>query len=115
VIFPKRFNVAQRLVIAFAVESGWEILENSSFIIDRYRTATISLDYYGDSIFNSMGDILAMALGFLLAWRFPVRRVAVTAIALDLFLFWWIHDNLTVNIIMLIHPIEAIRNWQLLR
>jgi Protein of unknown function (DUF2585) len=95
------------------VEGGWEILENSNFIIDRYRTATISLDYYGDSIFNSMGDIAAMAFGFLMASRLPVRRAAIGAIALDLFLLWWIHDNLALNIIMLIHPIPAIRNWQL--
>ena len=114
-IFPKRLTVAQRLTIAVAVESGWEVLENSNFIIDRYRTATISLDYYGDSIFNSMGDILAMAFGFLLAWRLPVRWIAVGAVTLDLLLLLWIHDNLALNVIMLIRPIAVIRNWQLLR
>jgi hypothetical protein len=62
-----------------------------------------------------MGDILAMALGFILAYRLPVRVCVIGAIAVDLFLLWWIHDNLTINIIMLIHPIEAIKHWQLIR
>jgi len=114
-IFPKRITLLQRLVIAVAFESGWEILENSNFIIDRYRTATISLDYYGDSIFNSMGDILAMAFGFLVTSRMPIRWMAMGAVVLDLVLLWWIHDNLALNIIMLIHPVAALRNWQLLR
>jgi hypothetical protein len=77
--------------------------------------ATISLDYYGDSILNSMGDILAMTLGFELARRLPVRVCAIGAIVVDLILLWWIRDNLTINIIMLIHPIEAIKHWQQIR
>jgi len=104
-----------RLILAVVVESGWEVLENSSIIIDRYRAATISLDYYGDSIFNSMGDIIAMALGFAIAYRLPARATLIGAIFLDLILLWWIRDNLTVNIIMLIHPIEAIKHWQMVR
>ena len=113
-VFRNRLPAGMRLLLAVVIESGWEILENSSFIIDRYRAGTISLDYYGDSIFNSMGDILSMALGFEFARRLPPRITFAGALAVDLFLLWWIRDDLTVNIIMLIHPIEAIKHWQLL-
>lgn len=109
----KRLPVATRLVCAVAVECGWEILENSNFIIQRYRAETISLDYYGDSVFNSMGDILGMIVGFGIAWKLPPTLTAVGAVLLDLALMLIIRDSLAINIIMLIHPIEAIRRWQL--
>ena len=114
-VLPGRVPIGMRLVCAVALESGWEILENSNFIIDRYRAATISLDYYGDSVFNSIGDILCMTVGFALAWKLPSRITAIGAVALDTLLLFIIRDSLLVNIIMLIHPIEAIRQWQLHR
>lgn len=110
-IFP-RARLVTRLLLATLVECGWEMLENSNFIIDRYRTATIALDYRGDSILNSMSDIASMIGGFLLAWRLPVWIIVTLAIVMELTTGYLIRDNLTLNIIMLLHPFDAIREWQ---
>src|SRR3990167_8632180 len=108
----RRWPTGIRLLVATAVEGGGEILENTDFIINRYREATISLDYYGDSILNSVSDILAMTVGFVLAWRVPVRIIVGLALAMEIGVGYAIRDNLTLNIIMLLHPVEWIRVWQ---
>ena len=108
----KRLPVGARLVAAVALESGWEILENSNLIIERYRAQTISLNYYGDSILNSIGDSLAMAAGFWLAYRVPVWSVVALAAVTEIALAFAIRDNLTLNVVMLLYPLDAIRQWQ---
>ena len=109
----RRLGGGVRFLMAVALESAWEIVENSPFIIDRYRTATISLDYYGDSVVNSMADVVAMMVGFWIARKAPVWVSIVVFIAVEVALAWGIRDNLTLNILMLIRPIEAVKRWQL--
>jgi hypothetical protein len=107
-----RLSVAARLVIATGIEVGWEIFENTSFIINRYRAQTVSRDYVGDSILKSVGDILAMIVGFLVAARLPAWVTVFLLIATELAMLFVLRDNLTLNVIMLIHPIEWIKAWQ---
>ena len=106
------WTVGLRLVLATILESGWEILENTPLIIDRYREQTIALDYYGDSVLNSVADICSMLVGFLAAWRVPILLVVALAVFMELWVLWWIRDNLTLNIIQLLYPSEAILRWQ---
>lgn len=108
-----RVQLAWRLWIATGMEAFWEILENTQFIIHRYREVTIGLGYTGDSIANSMGDIACCATGFVLAWHLGLRRSIVLFVATELLLLICVRDNLTLNILMLIHPVSAIKAWQM--
>lgn len=102
-----------RVLIAVMIESGWELLENSPIIIERYRANTASLDYFGDSILNSNCDILCALFGFWLAWRFGWKWMIALILAVELLMLIFVRDNLTLNILMLIHPSEAIKSWQM--
>jgi hypothetical protein len=110
----RRWPLGVRLVLALALEASWEVFENTEFIIGRYREDTAALDYHGDSVVNSLGDYAAAATGFLLAARLPVWTSAAAVILLEATAGFAIRDNLTLNIIMLLHPIDAIRDWQLI-
>ncbi|MBI4444963.1 MAG: DUF2585 family protein [Acidobacteria bacterium] len=101
------------LLAALALEGAWEVLENTDFIINRYRKETLSLHYYGDSVANSVTDTLVMIAGFLFAERFDVRSSLFLFLMVEAVLLYWIRDNLILNLIMLIYPIPALKQWQL--
>ena len=107
-----RLAVGPRFVVALALEASWEIFENTDFVIERYRTATISLEYFGDSVINSAGDIAACAAGYVAAMLLPVWGSTAAFIAIEALLLLWIRDSLLLNILMLVAPIDAIKNWQ---
>lgn len=111
-VFRRRLSLAWLVFFAVFAESGWEILENSNAVIERYRTATISLDYFGDSIANSFGDILSCALGFFIAHKLVFWRSLFLFALVEIVLIFTIRDSLLINVIMLIHPIEWIKAWQ---
>lgn len=108
-----RLSVGTRFLVASLVEAGWEILENTPYVIDRYRAATASLDYYGDSILNSTFDLFAAMLGFWLAWRYDWKWILLLVVAIELLLAYFVRDNLTLNVLMLFYPLESIKRWQL--
>lgn len=108
----RRWPIGARLVAAMVVEGAWEIVENTDMVISRYREATIALDYFGDSVLNSMSDLMAMVAGFVIASKLPVRVVVIAAVAMELFVGYAIRDNLTLNVLMLVSPLDAVRRWQ---
>ncbi len=109
----RKFSLQSRFVGAVMLEGCWEMLENSALIINRYRDATAALGYSGDTIFNSFGDIFSCSIGFLVARYVGWKWSVVLFVAIELFCLWWIKDNLTLNVLMLISPIDAIKEWQI--
>ncbi|MEO6049761.1 MAG: DUF2585 family protein [Pyrinomonadaceae bacterium] len=109
----KKVPLAWRLLIAVLIESSWEVAENSTYIIQRYREATISLDYFGDSIINSMSDITACATGFAIAYKLRFWKSFALFLTTEAILIATIRDSLIINIVMLIYPIDAIKHWQI--
>ncbi len=111
VLFRRR-PLSMRLAFATLIEAAWELVENSPLVIDRYRTATMAIGYQGDSILNSTMDTLFMVVGFLFAARAPVWLTVSIAVFLEIYVGWLIRDNLTLNVLMLLWPIETIKVWQ---
>ena len=107
-----RMSVAWRLSLAVALEALWEVIENTNFVIERYREATQALGYHGDTVVNSLGDILMCALGFLVAWRLGFRRTLALFVLTEVVLLVWIRDSLLLNILMLLYPLDGIKAWQ---
>lgn len=108
----KRLSGSWRFAIAIIAESAWEILENSNYIIEKYRENTASLDYFGDSVFNSIGDVAACAIGFAVASRLGRWRSLLFFVAVEILLLIWIRDGLLLNILMLLYPLEQVKSWQ---
>ena len=110
-MFP-RMPIKWRFLFSFGIETGWEILENTAWLIHIYRNQALAVGYSGDSVINSVSDTVAMALGFVLAWRLPVWITVVLAVAMESFVGYFIHDNLTLNILNSVHQFDFIREWQ---
>jgi len=112
VVRGKPLPLGVAFLLALGAECAWEILENTNMVIERYRATNIALDYYGDSVINSVSDAVMMIAGFWLARVWPVWLTVVVAILMEVIVGYWIRDNLTLNIIMLIYPLDAIDRWQ---
>jgi hypothetical protein len=108
----RRWALGAGLVLAVGLEAAWEVVENTPLVIERYREQTIALDYFGDSVINSLADIGAMTVGFLLAARWPVAVILALTVAMEIGVGYWIRDNLTLNILQLVYPSDAVLRWQ---
>jgi len=111
----KRMPRAWQFWLALLLESAWEVFENTSFVINKYRTETAALGYQGDTIVNSLGDLSCALIGFVIARQLGVRRSLILFVLIEAVLIFWIHDSLLLQILMLVRPVEAIKLWQMCR
>jgi hypothetical protein len=111
----KRLPGAWQFCLALLLESAWEVFENTSFVINKYRTETAALGYAGDTVINSLGDLSCALLGFVVARQLGLRRSLIVFVAVEVILILWIHDSLLLQILMLVRPVEAIKLWQMCR
>ncbi|MEI7709639.1 MAG: DUF2585 family protein [bacterium] len=111
-LVARRLPLKYRFLVALIIEAGWELLENSPLIINRYREATIALGYVGDSVLNSVCDVGMMAIGFLIARYTKVWVIITLILAMELGCLFWVRDNLTLNVLMLVDPVQSIKDWQ---
>ena len=111
-LIARRWSVEWRFLAALTIEASWEVIENTPFVIDRYRATTAALGYTGDSVINSLSDIAMMALGFLIARKLPVWASLLLLVALELVPLFVIRDNLTLNVWTLLAPSKAVQAWQ---
>jgi hypothetical protein len=111
----RRLAPAWQLWLAVTLEAAWEVFENTRFVIDRYRAETAALGYTGDTIVNSFGDLTCAFIGFLVARKLGAARAVIVFLVLELILILWIHDSLLLQLLMLMHPVEAIKQWQMCR
>src|SRR4029078_10540309 len=109
----KRMPRVWQFWLALLLESAWEVFENTSFVINKYRTETAALGYQGDTIVNSLGDLACALIGFVIARQLGVRRSLIVFVFFELVLTFFIHDSLLLQILMLIRPVEAIKLWQM--
>ena len=107
-----RLTMGSKLIIAMIIEAAWEILENTPMVINRYREATISLDYHGDSVANSVSDLLACWLGFEVARRLPWWGTVSLFVVVEVVMVLTIKDSLLLNVLMLVYPLDAVLQWQ---
>ena len=114
-IKARQLAPAWQLWLALTLEAAWEVFENTPFVIERYRAETAALGYTGDTIVNSFGDVTCAVAGFLVARKLGVKRAVIVFLVLELILILWIHDSLLLQLLMLIHPVEAIKQWQMCR
>lgn len=108
----RKATVAARFLTTVIAGCAWEVVENLPFIIERFRVANAALGYNGDSIMNSLSDVVMMAFGFWIAWKFtPWKSIAATLV-MEIGCALWVRDNLTLQFAMLLHPVKAVQNWQ---
>jgi hypothetical protein len=112
-LVARRIAPAWQLWLALTLEAAWEVFENTPFVIERYRAETAALGYTGDTIVNSFGDLACALVGFLVARQLGAVRAVIVFLVLEVILVIWIHDSLLLQLLMLIHPVQSIKSWQL--